>query len=302
MVTSRALASPPPGSDPRSGGPLAHTAAGLATFALCLASCSGGTPPAPPPPPDPTRPVATGSAGGYTVRLLAAEPIAVGLNHLALDVEVAGSTGKVSDATLEFLPLFTTTVTDPALADLPHVSTAAGAALRCPVFGPGPAGADGRHPLRAVFQVPSGTGAWSGEVAVTRGGTTVRVPLSPLAVADPGLQWRLARAFTDGATAYVMALSFLSAPRVGEIPIAVTLHEARDSGMAFLPVADAALDVVPDMPEMSHGSTGGADPAFVSSGWYEGAANFTMPGWWVVEIPVRRGGAVVGAPAFGVHF
>lgn len=269
-----------------------------AALALALAACSGGAPEEPADRPTPETLVASGAASGYSVRLLAAAPLQVGLNALALDVELAGST--VTDASVELSPLHTTTVTDPSLAFIPHVATSTSATHRCPVVGPSAAGADGRYALQVVFQVPSGPGAWTAEVSVTRDGTTVSVPLSTLAVAEGK---NLAASFLDGGTGYVLALEFLSAPRVGVVPVGVTLHEAQGSGMTFAPVSDATLGLVPEMPSMGHGGgAGGVDPVLVTTGWYEGKVSFTMPGPWLITVPASRPGGPIGAPELRVFF
>lgn len=254
----------------------------LALVAGLAAACVRGAAADPVPPPTAEVAVASGEAGGYAVRLLAAGPLQVGLNTLALEVRTAAGE-PVPDATVELLPLF----------------TAGAVRHRCPVMGPSGAGAGWPYALRAVFQVPSGAGSWSAEVAVTRAGTTVTVPLSALTVAAGK---DLARAFPSTAGGYVLALEFLAPVAVGLNPVAVTLHETGDGGMTFAPVTDATLALDPQMPSMGHGSPGSVDPTLVEPGGYEGRLSLSMTGAWEITVTARRAGAVVGAPLFSVSF
>lgn len=249
---------------------------------LLLAACAGGGEAAEDPPPILDLEVATGSGGGYAIRLLAAAPLQVGLNPLA--VEIATETGApVTDAAVELLPLMT-------MGPESH---------RCPVIGPSAAGPDGRYGLHAVFQMASGPGTWSAEVAVTRAGATAYVPLSGLSVVAGK---DLARSFVAGGSRYVMALEFVSTPTVGLNPVVVTLHETQDLGMTFAPVSDATLLLDPQMPSMGHGSPGSVDPTLVTAGWYEGELSFSMAGEWVTTISARRAAELIGAPEFLVWF
>lgn len=251
----------------------------------CAAACSGagGTtpdPPGPTPPPPPSA-LASGSGGGYTVRLVApAAAPQVGLSALA--VEVDGPDGaRVTDAALEVFPLH----------------AVAGGDLRCPAIGPAPAGADGRYAVSLVFQTP---GTWTAGVAVTRGGATATVPLSPFQVAEGK---NLAATFASGATGYVMALEPQIAPRVGIVPVAVVLYATEDGGATFAPVADATLGVDLQMPDMGHGGGPGTTaPVLAVPGWYQGKLDFSMEGVWTVEIAASRPGGPIGAPVFRVFF
>jgi hypothetical protein len=250
--------------------------------ALAIAACSCGCGRAEELPTILDTGIASGSGGGLAIRLYASAPPQVGLNALAIAIETVGG-APVTDAAVEFLPLMTMGVES----------------LRCPVIGPPLAGPDGRYGFQVVFHAASGTGTWSAEVAVTRAGTTVVIPLSDFPVAAGK---DLARSFAAGGSRYVMALEFESAPTTGLNPIVVTLHETHDLGMTFTPVSDATLVLDPQMPSMGHGSPGSEDPTLVSPGWYEGRLSFSMPGEWVTTITARRAAELLGAPEFAVWF
>jgi len=259
-----------------------RTAAMLGAIAFLLASCSGGAAGTEDVPPVVDTSIATGSGGGYAIRLLASAPLQVGLNPLTVELQTVDG-APVEDAAVELLPLWT-------LGAETH---------RCPVIGPTAAGADGRYGFYAVFQLASGPGSWSVDVAVTRGGATEVIPLSDLAVVSGKA---LARSFEAGGSRYVMALEFEVAPTVGLNPIVVTLHASQDLGMTFAPVSDATLALDPQMPSMGHGSPGSVDPTLVTPGWYEGQLSFSMTGEWVTTITAYRAAELIGAPEFTVWF
>lgn len=254
-----------------------------AALALALAAaCSGGGGDGGDDPPELEPAVAVGAADGWIVRLLADARPQVGVNALAVEVRTAWG-APVEGATVELR--------------LRHASPAG--SHGCPVVGPGAGGAGGRYPFVAVLQEPSGAGAWSGEVLVSRGGPAATVPLPAFEVVTGK---DLARSFSSGGIDYVLALEFLAAPVVGLSPVAVTLHASRDQGATFAPVGDATLTLEPWMPSMGHGSEGSVDPTPVSPGWYEGKVSFSMAGPWVVTVAASRAGEPIGSPAFDVAF
>jgi hypothetical protein len=255
-----------------------------ATLLLSLAACSSGPGPAGGTDVEPAEKVsiATATGGGYEVEILADAKLQVGLNDLHLRVTTSGA--PVTDATVAFLPLATTS----------------GGARRCPVMGTGLSSPDGLYQLGVVLDGATADGnAWSADVEVAAGGATATVSFAALTVVAGK---DLARSFESGATRYVMALEFQGALRVGLDPIVVTLHETEDGGMTYAPVDDATLSLDPQMPSMGHGASGSVDPVVTGEGWYEGKVAFSMPGDWLTTITVARGDAVIGAPGFLVYF
>ena len=44
------------------------------------------------------------------------------------------------------------------------------------------------------------------------------------------------------------------------------------------------VEIDPQMPSMGHGSPNNENPLFLDNGHYEGAVNFTMGGYWEVNL------------------
>jgi hypothetical protein len=230
--------------------------------------------------------IATASAGGLGVELLADRALETGMAPIYVKVTSGGQ--AVTDADVTFEPV---------------MAMSGGTSHACPVGKP-VIGADGLYHGYTNFGMASGMmGAWSATVGVTRpGAARVDATFPSLVVSDSGR----ARSFQDQdpdtlvTTKYLASLRFLSGPGVGLNPVAVTLH--RMAGMmSFPPVDDATIHVDPQMPSMGHGSSGNVDPVLVTSGVYQGTLGFSMTGTWETTItfsrPASGGGTrTIGAP------
>ncbi len=233
----------------------------------------------------PTRvSVATETSGDVSVELLTDEVLGTGLTPVYLAVTTAGGQ-PITDAAVSFVPMMAMTT---------------GMNHSAPVIAP-PALEGGVYHCDVVFQMPTGTaGSWSATVGVTRpDAATVELTFASLAIADLGR----AKPFlytdpdTQKGTKYVTSLNFVDAPVVGLNPVIVTLHW-MESATSFPAVDDATITLDPQMPSMGHGSPGSVDPTPTSLGRYEGKLSFSMAGTWETTVTLRRGGVIIGAPAF----
>lgn len=64
----------------------------------------------------------------------------------------------------------------------------------------------------------------------------------------------------------------------------------RESMMSWPAVDGLSIEIEPEMPTMGHGSPGNVDPTGQGDGIYSGKVNFTMTGYWKVNIDIKRGG------------
>jgi hypothetical protein len=48
-----------------------------------------------------------------------------------------------------------------------------------------------------------------------------------------------------------------------------------------------SIAITPEMPSMGHGSPNNVDPVYTADGRYEGKVNFTMTGYWKVNMVIR---------------
>jgi hypothetical protein len=50
-----------------------------------------------------------------------------------------------------------------------------------------------------------------------------------------------------------------------------------------------AVEIEPEMPSMNHGSPNNVNPTHIGDGHYKGVVNFTMTGWWRVNMKIKDG-------------
>ena len=49
------------------------------------------------------------------------------------------------------------------------------------------------------------------------------------------------------------------------------------------------VEIDPQMPSMNHGSPNNVNPVHIENGHYLGVVNFTMTGWWQVNLLIKDG-------------
>jgi len=86
-------------------------------------------------------------------------------------------------------------------------------------------------------------------------------------------------------------------PEVGINNFEITVH-VKESMMNFPAVTDLTIEIEPEMPSMGHGSPNNVNPIHVSNGHYVGEVNFTMTGWWKVNLTVYKDGVLVTDNAY----
>lgn len=147
-------------------------------------------------------------------------------------------------------------------------------------------------PCAVVFIMPSTGGAWTLKVNVTnlqsgRSG----VFSSPLVISEPA-ESRM-KSFTslhDGSKFFV-AMIEPATPKVGINDFELAIFK-RVNMMSFPADSSLSVTIVPEMPTMGHGSPNNIDPAHLGNGHYKGKVNFTMTGYWKVNIDLLSGAAV----------
>ena len=61
----------------------------------------------------------------------------------------------------------------------------------------------------------------------------------------------------------------------------------KASMMDFPPIENLIIEITPEMPSMGHGSPNNVNPVHTANGHYYGQVNFTMTGYWKVNIVVK---------------
>jgi len=88
---------------------------------------------------------------------------------------------------------------------------------------------------------------------------------------------------------YVLSFHLSEKPKIGVNEANFTLHK-RVSMMNFFAVSNASIKVDPRMPDMdNHGSPNNVNPSYTKNGHYAGKLNFTMSGFWTVNLELVIG-------------
>lgn len=144
----------------------------------------------------------------------------------------------------------------------------------------------------SVFQMASGMmGSWFLDITVTVDGVEYQYTVSP-AVVTPS-EARLF-SFTDSVSTnvYIVALIEPMNPKIGINDFIVGFYK-KESMMSFPSVAGMGIEITPEMPSMGHGSPNNVDPVYTADGRYEGKVNFTMSGYWKVNMVIKDSESVV---------
>lgn len=218
-------------------------------------------------------------AGYFNVELLAAEVLFQGYNKLYFDIRKNSDNSHVAQASVTLLPLM-------------HMTTMTHAA---PVENPGTTpNDDGYFEGAVVFIMPSNPDeGWTLEVAIDAGGQkdTVDLTIPEVNSLEEAREFSVVSE-ADGKT-YFISLTEPSMPEVGTNDIEFTIHY-RENMMSFPAAGDLAVTIEPEMPSMDHGSPNNVNPVHTGNGHYKGKVNFTMTGWWRVNIGLSKDGQAIG--------
>lgn len=75
-------------------------------------------------------------------------------------------------------------------------------------------------------------------------------------------------------------------PEVGMNDFVVAAH-FKESMTSFPAIEDLRIEFEPTMPTMGHGSPNNENPVHMMNGHYEGVVNFTMSGYWLLDMTIR---------------
>jgi len=151
-----------------------------------------------------------------------------------------------------------------------------------------------------TFIMPStDMGNWTLEVAVEEPGDTARTFSQTIEV-EAREETRVISFIsnTSDSTRYFVAMISPTAPEVGINDFGLVIYKREDM-MTYPPVEDLLVKMEPEMPTMGHGSPNNEDPTHQIDGYYWGFVNFTMTGYWKVNLTFTNGsGEVVNNNAF----
>lgn len=222
---------------------------------------------------------ANSEAGHFSVELMAKETLFQGYNKLYLDIRKSSGNSRVTQASVKLLPLM-------------HMTTMTHAA---PVENPPASASDeGYFEGAVVFIMPSNPDeGWTLELAIDAEGQkdTVDLTIPEVKSLEEAREFNVMSEAT-GKT-YFVSLIEPSVPKVGMNEIEFTVHY-RENMLSFPAAEDLSIAIEPEMPSMNHGSPNNVNPVHTGNGHYKGQVNFTMTGWWRVNIDLSQGGQAIG--------
>lgn len=87
------------------------------------------------------------------------------------------------------------------------------------------------------------------------------------------------------------------APKIGLNDFTVAVYY-KQTMMEFLADTNYQISVTPEMPDMVHGSPNNVHPTHHKNGEYTGKVNFTMSGYWKVNLKLEKDNKLVNDSAF----
>ncbi len=151
-------------------------------------------------------------------------------------------------------------------------------------------------PCSVVFIMPSTGGSWTVKIMVTVNGKTGSLTI-PVSVIEP-VKSRM-KSFTSlhNNAKYFIALIEPTKPKIGINDFEIAIYK-KESMMSFPADNSFGITLTPEMPTMGHGSPNNVNPVSVGNGHYKGKVNFTMTGYWKVNLDFKVGTEVADSTQF----
>lgn len=250
-----------------------------ALFLLGLSNCNKDTEPDPEPEPEAPEQILIGEeyalGAGVKVIYYSYEDLFVGYNEIYFTMEDSIS-GEVINSGLDitFLPLMDMGMMSHSCPTEPIVHNSE----------------TKQYEGAVVYVMPSTAGTWTLTTTVndTINGTT-GIALFELEVVEPE-EARLTSFVSDldPTASFFISIIEPKSPKVGENEFQILINR-KASMMAWPYEPYLTVEIEPEMPSMNHGSPNNVNPVHIGDGHYEGVVNFTMTGWWRVNMVIKDG-------------
>jgi len=139
----------------------------------------------------------------------------------------------------------------------------------------------------STFIMPSDMGNWTFSVMVEQSGKVMDTATFTIDVKAK----QEARLFNFKSAlnndTYFVALKEPMSPEIGMNDFEVMVYK-RETMMSFPPATDLKIEIEPEMPSMGHGSPNNEHPTHIADGLYRGKVNFTMSGYWKVNMKIMN--------------
>ena len=222
---------------------------------------------------------ADSKSDNFNVELLAEQTLFQGFNKLYFKIKKNADGNQITQASVSILPrMHMTMMTHAAPFENPENIV----------------NENGYFEGAAVFIMPSNPDeGWDLRVAIDSDGIkdTTYLIIPEVIGLDEAREFSVV-SDTDGKT-YFISLLEPSEPEVGLNDIEFTVHY-RENMMSFPAAENLSITIEPEMPSMGHGSPNNVNPTHKGNGHYKGEVNFTMTGWWQVNIDVSKEGEPIG--------
>lgn len=153
-----------------------------------------------------------------------------------------------------------------------------------------------------VYIMPSSAGSWMLNGKLEMQGVSTDFTLNVNVVEKTDTRMLTFLSDVDSAKLFLI-LDELKTPQIGSNDIVFGIYE-RKSMMEFPPVNNYIVEFEPEMPTMNHGSPNNVMPTFTENGLYKGSVNFTMTGYWRINVTLKNaeGTVVKDGISFDVNF
>ncbi len=201
------------------------------------------------------------------------EKLMVGYNRFEVMLKKAGVEGDFTNAAISFNPMMD-------MGTMMHACP-----KENPVMG---TNFENAFAGAVTFVMPSGDmGNWTLGVMVKDNDTGDEGEATiPVTVEMP--KESRVKSFSMGDDTYFVTMVEPYDPEVGANDFEVTIN--KKESMMNWPVVDIfQISMDPEMPDMGHGSPNNVDPVITSNGHYMGKVNFTMDGYWKINLQLKSG-------------
>ncbi|MGL1885705.1 MAG: FixH family protein [Reichenbachiella sp.] len=240
--------------------------------------------------------LATISNDDYTVIISGEQTLVVGYNRLHASV-TDGNGVPVDSESFMVMPMMTMMMDD-AMEMEGEMSMMMHS---CPVEYPNGMGLEaGEIDFVSVFVMPStDMGSWTLDLMMMIDNEKVELStgIDVVAIDDA-----IVKSFVGSdESKYFVAMVPNEAPAVGSNDFELAVYQKK-SMMEWPAVGNLSIEIDPEMPTMGHGSNGNTDPVFTNNGHYMGTVNFTMTGYWMINVDVLDGETLLGETSFDIRF
>ena len=151
-------------------------------------------------------------------------------------------------------------------------------------------------PCSIVFIMPSTAGSWTVKIMVTINGRNGSLTI-PVNVIEPVKSKMKSFTALHNNAKYFIALIEPTKPKIGINDMEIAIYK-KESMMSFPADNSFSINLTPEMPTMGHGSPNNVNPVSVGNGHYKGKVNFTMTGYWKLNLDFKVGTEVADSTQF----